>query len=119
MRRSRLRVMPSTANLENGPKQERALAGWEAEDSQISGLIQPIGAPAAQPGAMPPARNLQDGRQVGIKLGLCFGLLIAILLGTACLALDRMQRMYATLQAELDESLVELQAGAGRHSLLQ
>ncbi len=109
MRRSRLRVMPSAANLENGPKQERALAGWEAEDSQISGLIQPIGAPAAQPGAMPPARNLQDGRQVGIKLGLCFGLLIAILLGTACLALDRMQRMYANLQAELDESMVELQ----------
>jgi hypothetical protein len=101
--------MSRAADLGNGLKPEREFVPWDADDSQISGLIQPGGGPAAQPNAMWPGRGLQDGRQVGIKLGLCFGLLIAILLGTAYLALDRMQRAYASLQAELDESMLELQ----------
>jgi diguanylate cyclase (GGDEF)-like protein len=101
--------MSCAADLENGLKQEQALAAWEADDSQISGLGQPGAGPAAQRSALQTGRSLQDGRQVGIKLGLCFGLLIAILLGTAYLALDRMQRAYASLQAELDESMLELQ----------
>ncbi len=42
-------------------------------------------------------------------MGVTFGLLIAILLGTAYLALDRMQRIYAGLEAEFNESLLELQ----------
>ncbi len=65
--------------------------------------------PGAERNALRPSRDLQDGRQVGMKLGLAFGLLIAILLGTAYLALDRLQIMYAGLEEELSESLLELQ----------
>ena len=101
--------MPGATDLETGVKQERALATWEADNSQMSGLVQPGAGPAAHKSMTAPGRNLQDGRQVGIKLGLCFGLLIAILMGTAYLALDRMQRMYAGLQADLDEGMLELQ----------
>ena len=46
---------------------------------------------------------------MGINLGLSFGLLIAILLGTAYLSLERMQRMNGSLQQALNEDLLELQ----------
>lgn len=59
---------------------------------------------------VPPSnQRLENAHQVGVKLGLSFGLLIAILLGTAYLALNHMQRIYASLDGELSESILELQ----------
>jgi diguanylate cyclase (GGDEF)-like protein len=43
-----------------------------------------------------------------MELRLCFGLLIAMLLASTYLALNHMQRVYAALEAELDESTREL-----------
>lgn len=60
---------------------------------------------------MPRERHVHNGRQVGTRLGVTFGLLIAILLGTAYVALDRMQRIYAALAEKSAESLLELQLG--------
>ena len=53
--------------------------------------------------------SLQSETQVGKILGISFLALIAILLVTACVTLDRMQRMNTSAQDTLNESLLELQ----------
>lgn len=69
-----------------------------------------------QPIAVPPP--VSEGRRLEVKLGLWFSLLIALLLATAYLALDRMQRLYAVLDADLNDTTVELQLAQDglRHS---
>jgi diguanylate cyclase (GGDEF)-like protein len=102
--------MARTGELGQEPKRDSVAASQQDEDSTINGLI-PSGraGPGAETRIRRPGRSLQNGREVGIQLGLCFGLLIAILLGTAYLALDRMQHVYASLDAALNESVHELQ----------
>jgi diguanylate cyclase (GGDEF)-like protein len=100
--------MSSAVDHANKLKQRWPVATWEPDDSTISSSTQLGAATATQPPVRPPGRSLQTGRQVGLQLGLSFGLLIAILLGVAYLALDRMQHIYASLQVELDESMLEL-----------
>ncbi len=67
-----------------------------------------VDVPGAEKRAPRPTQGLQNARQVGTKLLFSFGLLIIILLGTAYLALDRMQRIYAGLDQQLSESILEL-----------
>lgn len=100
--------MPCSSELGELPKKDLVLASRQWGDPPGGGPNAGNCGGSAE-GLVPPDRRAQDGCQVGIRLGVAFGLLIAILLGTAYLALDRMQRIYAGLEAELDESLLELQ----------
>src|ERR1039458_4801469 len=59
----------------------------------------------------PPKPSFKDSRQLSLGLGMSFALLIVILLGTAYLTLQRMQRMNASAQDTLNEGLLELRLG--------
>jgi len=102
-------TMLSDTNAEKHPRNSGVFSVWRDEDSTASGLILPArNGPGADRRIPQPLRQ-QDGRQVGMELRLCFGLLIVMLLGSTYLALNHMQRVYAALEAELDESTLELQ----------
>jgi diguanylate cyclase (GGDEF)-like protein len=100
-----MNTMPANPELD-----ESACSLGQDDAPTGSGLTNAAADPLPVPQKLPqPGPSLLDGRQVGIKLGLSFGLLIAILLGTAYLALNRMQRMYADLDQTLGEAMLELQ----------
>ena len=103
--------MPPNSELDEQPEKEQVLSLGQDDACTISGLTDPEDEhrPAAEKPIARPGPSLQDGRQVGLRLGLSFGLLIAILLGTAYLALNHMQRLYAGLDVTLNESMLELQ----------
>ncbi len=97
--------MPSTVEL--GEQDKIVSNADRGQDDDFSGLIQ--AGPQTKLRTSRPVTNQQNGRQVGRKLGLSFGLLIAILLGTAYLALNHMQRLYAGLEQALSDDMYQLQ----------
>jgi diguanylate cyclase (GGDEF)-like protein len=92
-------------------KKGPTLAFAHAGDSITGGLTEPGSSLGPERYKPQPDRDLHSSRQAGRKLVLWFGLLIVILLGTAYLALDRMQRMNIGAERTLDESLLKLQLG--------
>lgn len=78
------------------------------EDRNLGGSLPPARVGPGAGGRIPQPLDRQDSPQVGMELRLCFGLLIAMLLASTYLALNHMQRVYAALEAELDESTREL-----------
>jgi diguanylate cyclase (GGDEF)-like protein len=103
--------MPFNPQLDEQPENEQVRSLGQDDACAISGLPDPEDEHrrAAEKPITRLGPSLQNGRQVGLSLGLSFGLLIAILLGTAYLALNRMQRLYAGLDVTLNESMLQLQ----------
>ena len=100
--------MPSNSKLDEQPRQEPAGSPGQDDDPASSGLTSAEGDRRSAAGnPVPrPGPSLQDGRQVGLRLGLSFGLLIALLLGTAYLAVNHMQGIYAELEGTLNDAML-------------
>jgi len=98
----------SDATTEKCSPGSGACSATHEEDRNLGGSLPPARVGPGAGGRIPQPLDRQDSPQVGMELRLCFGLLIAMLLASTYLALNHMQRVYAALEAELDESTREL-----------
>ena len=88
-------------------------AAAPVEDSAAGSLVRsgPRAESVSQAPLGPPKPPFKGSRRPSVGVGMSFALLIIILLGTAYLTLQRMQRMNASAQDTLNEGLLELRLG--------
>jgi diguanylate cyclase (GGDEF)-like protein len=105
--------MASGIEVVDAQREAQSDATAPVEDSAAASLVRSgaLAETVSQAPVGPPAPPFKDGRQLAAGLGMSFALLIIILLGTAYLTLHRMQRLNASTQDALKDSLLELQLG--------
>jgi diguanylate cyclase (GGDEF)-like protein len=105
--------MASEIEVVDAQREAQSDATAQVEDSAAGSLVRSgtLAETVSQAPMGPPKPSFKNSRQLSARLGLSFALLIAILLGTAYLTLHRMQRLNASAQDALNESLLELQLG--------
>ncbi|MFI5116223.1 MAG: diguanylate cyclase [Terriglobales bacterium] len=105
--------MASESEVVHAPREAQSDATTQVEDRGAGNLVRSgtLGENIRQGPIEPDKPRIKDSQQLAANLGMTFALLIIILLGTAYLILDRMQRMNASARDTLNESLLELQLG--------
>ena len=105
--------MASEIEVVHAQREAQSDAITPVEDSAAGNLVRSgaLTESVSQAPMGPPKPSFKDSRQLSLGLGMSFALLIVILLGTAYLTLDRMQRMNASAEDTLNEGLLELQLG--------
>lgn len=105
--------MASEIEVVHAQREAQSDATTPVEDSAAGSLVRSgaLAETVSQAPMGPPKPPFKDSRQLSARLGMSFALLIVILLGTAYLTLHRTQRLNASTQDDLNESLLQLQLG--------